>query len=389
MTRRKDPQPEADLPQDQPAVDPVAAADPVAREPGMPESATPEPFVVTDPPDPPRGPDPARPPPPPQVVVRRGGLFPALLGGAIAAVGGFALAHFDVFGLRPMQDPAELAGLSQQVADLQSRLSGLDKLGGDLAALNDRLTKLESAPETPPPDLSRLDDLDQRLAAIEAMPADGAASTAAVTAKLAELERRLAEAPQGASPELQQQLDAALARLNEAEATATARAEEAATAAAAAERTRKLDALSARLSSGEAFGAELQALDDSALSKALSPLAETGVPTLAQLQASFPDAAREALRIAREADAEGGWGERFLDFLASQSGARPLTPLEGDTPEAILSRTEFVLSEGRVAEAIAEAQGLAPPVKAALDPWLVQAEAHVAATTALQAVRGE
>jgi hypothetical protein len=382
MTKRKDPQPEAEVPQDQPTAD-------VAAEPVVPETVAVEPFVVTDPMDPP---PPSDPPPPlsePRVVTRRGSILPPLLGGAIAAIGGFALAHFDVLGLRPAQDPAELTALSQQVTELQTRIGGLDKLGGDLAAINDRLTQLESAPAPAAPDLSRLDDLDQRLAAIEAMPSDGAASSAAVTAKLAELERRIAEAPQGASPELQQQLDAALARLDEAEATATARAEEAAAATAAADRTRALDALAAKLSQGEPFAAELQSANDPALTEVLSPFAEAGVPTLAELQAAFPDAARAALRTARDTSTETGWGDRFLDFLASQSGARPLTPLEGDTPEAILSRADFALSEGRVADAVAELQPLDPAVKAPLDPWLTEAQAHLAAAAALQAARGE
>ena len=376
MTRRKDPQPEAETPQDTPRDTPVA------------ETVASDPFVVTDPVDP-APPLPVEPPPPPQVIVRRGSVMAPLIGGALAAIGGFALSHFDVLDLRPADSTAEVAGLTTQLTEVQTRISSLESQSGDLATLSDRVAQLESAPAPQAPDLSRLDAFDQRLAAIEAMPTDGAASTAAVTAKLAELERRLAAVPQGASPELQQQLDAALARLDEAEATATARADEAAAATAAAERTRALDALAAKLATGEPFGAELQALDDPTLAQALAPLSETGVPTLTQLQATFPDAAREALRIARETGADDGWTGRLVDFLASQTGARPLTPLEGDTPDAILSRADFALSEGRVADAVSELQPLDPAVKAALDPWLAQAQAHLSAAAALQSARGE
>ncbi|KAM3106652.1 COG4223 family protein, partial [Phormidesmis sp. 146-33] len=198
-----------------------------------------------------------------------------------------------------------------------------------------------------------------------------------------------AAGPQTASPEMQKQLDAALARLDEAEATATARAAEAAAATAAAQRTRALDALSARIAAGEPFAAELTALDDPAVAQVLASHAETGVPTLVQLQAAFPDAAREALRIARETSGGDGWGSRALDFLAAQTEARPLTPLEGNTPEAILSRADFALSEGRVADAVTELQPLDSAVKAAVQPWLDAAQVHLAAVAALQAARGE
>lgn len=389
MTRRKHPQPEADTPQDTSPAETVAGEPFVVTEAAEVSPAEPPPAAVTDAGDPP----PPEPPPvnvaPSQVVVRRGSFLPTLLGGALAAIGGFALSHFDVFGLRPAQSSAELAALSTQVTEIQAQVSGLGSLGSDLSALSDRVAQLEAAPAPAAPDLSRIDGLEERLAAMEAMPTDGAASTTALTAKLADLERRLAAQPQGASPELLAQLDAALARLDEAEATATARAEEAAAATAAAERTRALDALASRVSAGEPFAAELQKLDDPDLVQALGPFAEAGAPTLAELQEGFPDAAREALRVARETGTETGWTGRLVDFLASQTGARPLTPLEGDTPDAILSRADFALSEGRVADAVAEVQTLEAAVQAALAPWLSQAQAYLSATSALQAARGE
>lgn len=377
MTRRKDPEPEADLPQETPPAEPIAG-DPVAVT---------DPVIPLDPP-PETEPEPS-PPVTAPVVIRRSSFLAPLVGGALAAVGGFALAHFDVIGLRPTDASAELTTLGTQLGELQTRMTSLETLAGDVAAISDRVAQLEAAPAPPVPDLTRLDTLDDRLAAIEAIPPDGDASAAAVTAKLADLERRLATLPQGDSPELQQELNAALARLDDAEAAATARAEEAAGATAAAERIRALDALADKLSAGQPFGPELKVLEDPALHQALAPLAETGVPTLAQLQETYPDAAREALRIARETSASDGWGDRFLDFFAAQTEARPLTPLPGDTPEAILSRADLALAEGRVADAVAELDLLDPAIKPAVDPWLEKARAHISAAAAVQTARGE
>ncbi len=322
---------------------------------------------------------------------RRPGIIAPLLGGALAAIGGFALSQFNVLGLAPQDSSAELTTLSAEVADARTTQNAtLETLGADIAALADRIAKLETAPAPQAPDLSRLDALDQRLATIEAMPTEGGASTAALTAKLAELEQKLATLPAtGSDPALQQQLDDALARLTEAETAATTRATEAEAAATAAKRATALDALSTAIASGNPFTTELQALADPALAEALGSMAETGVPALATLQASFPDAARQALKIARDASTSDGLSDRLFDFLASQTGARSLTPLEGTTPDAILSRAEFALSEGRVADALAELQPLDAAIKAPLDGWRQQASTYLAATAALNAARGE
>ena len=379
MTKRKDPQPEAEEPHDtSPPVEPAAV----------------EPFVVTDPAEPlpetPHNPPAAGPvTPESRLTVRRGSIFAPLLGGALAAVGGFALSHFDAFGLRPVAPASDMAALAERLDRLEARTGPLDGVPADLSALSARIAQLESAPTPEVPDLSRLEALDQRLAAIEAMPADGVASTTAVSAKLAELERRIAGMAPGVSPELQQQLDAAVARLDEAEANAKRRAEEAETAAAAATRAKALDLLADKVVSGEPFAAELQALNDSKLNQVLGPLADSGAQTLEAVQRTFPDAARETLRIARETSADDGWGDRFLDFLAAQTGARSLAPREGTTPDAILSRADFALSEGRVADAIAEIEALEPAIRTAFDPWLAQAQSYLAVTAALQAAREE
>ena len=150
-----------------------------------------------------------------------------------------------------------------------------------------------------------------------------------------------------------------------------------------------LTTLSDAVATGQPFTTELQALADPVLTDALGSLAESGVPTLVSLQQSFPDAAREALRIARDLSTDTGWSDRLVDFLAAQTGARPLTPQDGETPEAMLSRAEYALSEGRVADALAELAPLDPAVKAPLDLWTAAAKAHLAAGAALQAARGE
>lgn len=374
MTRRKDPQPETLQPEPSPTEPFVAEVDPAPVPPSDPVT----PDVRPDPPSP------VSPAPPP----RRPGFVAPLVGGAIAAIGGFALSHFNLLGLAQPPDPVDLTPLTAQIEQQKAaQAASLDKLSAEMTSLTERVGTLES---TPAPDASRLDAVEQRLDAIEAMPSDGPASTAALTAKVTELEQRLSALPaSGSDPALQQKLDDALARLSDAEAASNARAAEAEAATAKATRNAALNTLSDAVTTGQPFATELQALSDPALTDALGSLAESGVPTLASLQESFPDAAREALRIARDLSTDTGWSDRLVDFLASQTGARPLTPQEGDTPDAVLSRAEFALSEGRVADALAELAPLDPAVKAPLDPWTAAAKAHLAAAAALQAARGE
>jgi hypothetical protein len=381
MARRKNPETEA--PADLSEAQPAEALPEVTPEVAAPDDAVaealsdPEPAVVTPP---------APPPPPPVHATAQGPSFLGpVLGGALAAAAGFALSHFDAFGIAVQDNGAELAALASRVSALEAapapEAADLSGLEGGLADLQARIAALEDAPAQPAPDLSALDALDQRLAAIEAMPATGGeASTAALAAKLAELERRLATLPTEAVDTTE--VDAALARLEAAEAEATARATAAAEAAAAAERALALDRLRAAAASGP-FEAELQVLGDADLTAALAPHV-AGVATVATLQAEFPDLVRTALDVARAAEGDTGWAARVTDFLAAQTGARPLSPQEGTTPAAILSRADFAVSEGRLADALAEIATLPPDVQAVFADWSARANARLAVDTALE-----
>jgi hypothetical protein len=376
MARRKNPETEApaDLsaPLTETVADPEPLDDPVAEAP--PE---PDPAPLPSSPELRSAPPPAEP--------RRSGILAPILGGALAAIGGFGLSHFNAFGLATPDGSDALAALSARIDSLEAATpaepAGLGALRDEMSALQSRITALEDAPAAPAPDLSALDDLNQRLAAIEAMPAGGEASTAALAAKLAELERRLAAQPQGGADTAK--VDEALARLEAAEAAATARAEAATEAAASAERALALDRLREAAASGAGFDAELQALADPDLTAVLGPHA-AGVATLATLRAEFPDLVRQALDVARAVDGDDGWGARVVDFLAAQTGARPLTPQEGTTPDAILSRADFAVTEGRLSDALAEIATLSPDVQAVFADWTARATARLAVDTALE-----
>jgi hypothetical protein len=381
MARRKNPETDVTADPSEPVVDTAATPGPFVETVSEPV-AEPEPEPEPDPA--PMAPMPPTPPEPPPVVVRSG-IFGPILGGALAAVAGFGLSHFNAFGLAPADNSAALGALSSRLDAIEAapppEPADLTGLQDALSGIETRITALEEAPAPQAPDLSALESLDQRLAAIEAMPESGDASTAALAAKLAELERQLAAQPQATVDT--SEVDAALARLEAAEAEATARATAAAEAAAAAERAVALDRLRAAAATGTSFEAELAALGDADLTAALAPHAG-GAPTLADLQAEFPDLTREALDVARRAEGDQGWTARAIDFLASQTGARPLTPQEGTTPEAILSRADFAVTEGRLADALAEIATLPPDIQAVFADWTAKANARLAVDTALE-----
>ncbi|TAG12998.1 MAG: hypothetical protein EAZ40_15140 [Rhodobacterales bacterium] len=312
----------------------------------------------------------------------RSGILGPLLGGALAALGGFGLSHFNVFGLAAPDQLAEVTALAQRletaVAAIEAGQAGLDNaLRQEISVLADRVTAAEAAPGV---DLSGLADLDARLQAIEALPPGGDASTTALAAQLADLQRRLDAMPTAGANTAE--VDAALARLAEVEAEAQARADAAAAAAEAATQARAREVLAAAAATSATFDAELAAVADPDLQAQLAPFA-AGVASLADLQATFPDAARSALQVARATDAEAGWGTRLIDFLGAQTGARSLEPREGDTPDAILSRAEFALGEARLADALAELDTLSPEVQAPLADWRAKAEARLAVDAAL------
>jgi hypothetical protein len=107
-----------------------------------------------------------------------------------------------------------------------------------------------------------------------------------------------------------------------------------------------------------------------------------GTPTLASLQAEFPDLARNALNTARSegvsGEAEGG----FASFLRNQFDVRSVAPQEGDTTDAILSRAESNLRNGRLTETLSEIGALPEVARAELSDWVAMAETRADALAA-------
>ncbi len=331
----------------------------------------------------------------PQLPPRMG--VPAAIGGALAAIFGFGLAQVLPGGWPLRGTDAIEATLAEQATVIADQQAELARLGTALDAppatdpeLAERLAALESVVPAPYDDAAladRMTAIEGRMTAIEALPADGSgASPAAIAALQAEV-AALREGS-GTSADVTAAAEAAEARLVEAEQRAEALRAAAEADAARAETRSALRQIDVALETGGPFSSALSAFDaTAAIPTVLADNAATGLPTITDLQATFPDAARAALEASLRADMGESWSERVGSFLQSQTGARSLTPREGDDPDAVLSRAEAILGEGRPADALTELATLPPEGLAAMAEWSAQVQLHLDGLDAVQTLR--
>lgn len=326
-----------------------------------------------------------------------------------------------VVDLSPVQ--SDIGKLAERVAAAEAALAALpppsDPAPG-IAALEGRIAKLEAAPP-PAADPAVLAGLDERLKALEALPpgtviqgtgsADPAA-TAALQREISALKSEVTahvEAARAASDGVVAQLRAEtealkgdLAAQEEAakaalgEVAAAAESARAALADAQAQASQLRDAAAdgaaraamgrmvAALETGAPFATAVQ--DLTAAGQAVPAILAdnaAGVPTLAALQDSFPDAARAALEAALTAGMGDSATERITTFLRTQVGIRSLEPREGTDPDAVLSRAEAALDAGDLDTALSEISALPEAGQAAMAGWLAQANLRRDALAAL------
>ena len=296
---------------------------------------------------------------------------------------GFAAAWVDVLKLRG-EDPvpglqAQVSALAEQVAAGEAALAAMKAQvetadpGADVAALAARVEAAEA-----------------QLEVLAQAPAGGGSVTAANFAALAGSVAALKDQVGGLSGA---PADDAMVRAAVDQAMADWTAARAAEAEAAVEAARvkagQVDAVQrirAAALSGAPYGDALAALDGLAVDAVISGGAEAGLPTLAALTDSFPDAARAALDASRRAEAGEGFAAQLGNFLDIQTGARSLEPREGDDPDAVLSRAEAAVRAGDVATALTELAGLPEVGRAVMADWIAQAEKYQAVEVALAAL---
>ncbi|MEM7717622.1 MAG: mitofilin family membrane protein [Pseudomonadota bacterium] len=333
-----------------------------------------------------------------------------VLGGLIAGALGYFGASLAPSPELPEFDTTELtASISSNADTLSAVVADIDALKSAQEPVMDeitgRLDGLEAALDTTTGQFSErqadisatlselqasLSSLDGRILALEtALPAAGELQT---DEQLSALRQRIADMTAAAAAELATAQDEAAgvaraaeeARLAaEAEAGALRKAAEAREAelAAAATRQAALIDLKAAVETGAPFAEFLSVFD--AVPDALVANSETGVVTMAALQARFPDVARAALSLSSTVSDDATTSERLTAFLKRRTNARSLSEQEGDSPDAILSRAEARLNEGDLTAALGEIQALGDEGQTALAPWLEQAMARLDALAAV------
>lgn len=322
------------------------------------------------------------PPAPAPDPKKSGGFGKAVLGGLIVAALGFGGASY-LTGGWPFDD-----GKDQMADALAAQDARLTALTESLQQLNDNMSKQGDGAEIA---ASLEKALGGRFDALSTEMGGLSDSLAAIDARLTEVEKRpITGAPDVSGAiaayereleELRADLDGQRSQNEEIAALADqAKAEIAETTARAA-----MMRMRAALESGGSFSAALSDLGIAAPAE-LSAVADSGVATLASLKADFPAAARAALSASLRENTGADTTSKIGNFLRSQLGVRSLAPREGDDPDAILSRAEAALGEGRVADALTELTALPEGGQTALADWAAAAKARVDAEAAVAAL---
>ena len=304
---------------------------------------------------------------------------------------------------------AELSGLRERLAMLEesqaaseeslgsvaSQLGGqLGEFGQEISALESRLAKIESAPPVPAPVRhsdgfetvaapadpgvgNLIADLEGQFAASAGRLTNLQSDLTALTRQVEQLETREPSADPTTVGQLES-LAAGLAEFGERLAKteqdllnlAAVPVGEPGSAAAMT-----LVAIRAAADTGAPYERLINdaGLSDSQLPEILAANAATGVSTLEELRRNFDAVAREALKAESVAADENG----VTGYLRSLVRVRPLTPQEGDSSAAILSRADATLEAGDLASALQLLATLPEAGREAFSEWTRAAQTRL------------
>jgi hypothetical protein len=358
--------------------------------------------------------EPSAPPAQPAPARSGGGVFVLLMGGVAAAVLGFVMARYvlpegwPVPGASPLQaqierQATEIEALRDQLANATTA-PDFTPLEAQIATLRDELALVRDAaeaarhaaatavntPATVPDDLiDRLDQLAARIDTLEARPAqpEGVAAVEDITG----LEAAIADLREGLAAQEARTAEAAAAARAEVERMQTeaeAARKETETEAASTLQRAALSQIEAALLNGTPYGEPLAVLAGTGqdIAAVLTDNAESGLPTLASLADGFDEPARAAIGAELRSDMGESLGDRIGSFLRAQTGARSLSPRDGTDADAVLSRAEAALRADDLDRALAELAALSEPAQTEMAGWMLQAERHRDAASALAAL---
>ena len=307
--------------------------------------------------------------------------LPLIMGGAIAALIGFSISlvvpdGWPVGKADTSEITAQLDVQSAQLTALGNRVDGLNIIDPN-TAIAPLEARVSDATEALRSDLNAVQEqlisLGQRIETLEKRPIVGeSASDDAVAAYERDVQA------------LRDQLEGQRAEIEAILSDAQTRSIEAETNSKFARATTALNAISRAIDTGAEFTAPLAELNDLNISvpAALSEQA-TGADTIEALKANFTEPARLALDASLQTGMDDGSVSRVGGFLRRQLGMRSLTPREGDDANAVLSRAEFALSEGNVADALSELTALPESGQTLMVEWVAQATTYEGVTRAL------
>ena len=322
----------------------------------------------------------------PQVIVqKKGGTGAMILGGVIATALGFGAAIYLEQGsaIFPQSKANEAfrAEAGEQLASLEGSVSNIE---AQVKMNSDKVGSLTS-------ELSQAPDLN----AMEASLAALTGSVATLDEKLADLDARFSNLTQDTvSAALSQDVvDAYQKELADLQASlksqreqveamvATAQAKEAEVAEISQNTLTRaaLTRVDTALQSGRPFAAalsEYEAVIGEAAPVELSQFAQDGLTPVSELTETYVEHARAALAAARASEGSGGAGSGIANFLKTQLQARSVTPKDGDDADAVLSRAEAALKDGRLSDTLAELDTLPEASKAEMSPWMEAAKAR-------------
>ena len=323
----------------------------------------------------------------PAVPQKRASAVPLILGGVVAGAIGFGAAYMvgpngpfysqpqdqidfqqDIVARLDASDAA-LQRLTTSQSQQDTRIAAQE--GRDFSSDFDRISSQISALASEFADLkARLDSVEQR-PIVEALPDE-------VVDAYAQEMVRMQQTLQSQREELEDMI--ATAQSKEAEAAALSQA----TVARAA-----ISRMTSALETGQLFTSaldEYQSVTGASVPAELEQAATQGVAKMDQLTEEFAPFARVALSVGRSQGDLGDGAARVANFFKAQLNARSVAPREGSDVDAILSRAEAAVADGRLQDALSELSTLQDGPRAEMQPWIDMAQSRQDALDAVAAL---